>query len=327
VKEYHNKFYHLQNLTAIICGETNPKDLIRILNEYPELFHANPTIPKQIIIENLDIITSNNFSTKTIQFPSESLEFGSVAYGFSGPLSKDFKSLVAIDVLLRFLNDNPASLCNQFFVERKSPFCSDVDFEVKGLVVTSIFMIFSGVEYGDKNGDDESEGERSEVSIGCETKSKSTSDASDQDDGESTKMDLFAPGIFYSLLQKCLSDFPASLKRFGGILSAIERQCNKIYEAIEDDPHEFIASSLIPAITRDYYAGFNDGEQDRQYLKNRGDVFEVLQELKKKDADFWIDLCNKYLINGNVCEILMLPDCNLSKSLEEKQVSFILNLR
>jgi hypothetical protein len=135
-------------------------------------------------------------------------------------------------------------------------------------------------------------------------------------------MDLFAPGVFFSLLQKCLSDFPASLKRFGGILPAIERQCIKIYEAIEDDPHEFLASSLIPDIMREFYGGFNDGHQGGSYLKNRGDVFAVLKELKKKDDGFWIDLCNKYLVNADICEILMLPDYDLSKSLEEKQVSF-----
>ncbi|KAG9065753.1 hypothetical protein KI688_002046 [Linnemannia hyalina] len=288
-------------------------------------------------------------TSRTIRFPSADEDVGSIGYAWLGPNLHDIRTMVALDILFRCLHETSASLFSQAFVERRNPIASHVDFDVKGCMDSSLLLLFSGVPIRSKaksgkskNGEGESgpmsdgeeQGERDESDDQGDDSEGDQSDDEEEDDDEGEdsesdedddekeseganddaeeSQDLFEPGYFHSLVLKVLDDFvnnglsdPTEMSRI------IARHRTKIYESIEDDPHEAATSYLVPDILAHAYL-----EKDKTKpasIGTRSNIFSIIDEMETMQPQFWRDLARTWLLEPSMVEVQMIPNSQLGK--------------
>ncbi|KAF9182304.1 hypothetical protein BGZ50_004980 [Haplosporangium sp. Z 11] len=163
IREYHKKFYHPSNMTIVVAGDSlQPGRIFDTLVEQSILSSDSAdSVNTFDIIQEMDISKGredapimnkdSKLTSRTIHFPSADEDVGSIGYGWLGPNTFDIKSMVALDILFRFLHETSASPFSQAFVERRNPIASHVDFDVKGCIDTSLLLLFSGVPIRSKN--------------------------------------------------------------------------------------------------------------------------------------------------------------------------------
>ncbi|KAG5455632.1 MAG: hypothetical protein BJ554DRAFT_4886, partial [Olpidium bornovanus] len=134
IKHYHQTYYQAGRTTVIIVGEgiSSARVLLR-LEKAAGLVGGNP-IPdfakRRLNIPDSLPWAGENYRSRTVPFPSSDNTVGSVGYAWLGPRSQDFRTILAIDVLFRYLHETKASPLAQRFVERN--LASNVDYELKG---------------------------------------------------------------------------------------------------------------------------------------------------------------------------------------------------
>ncbi|KAG0340095.1 hypothetical protein BG000_000725 [Podila horticola] len=350
IKDYHHKFYHPSNMTIVVAGDSlQPERIFKTLIERRILDTVEDKGGVDLIQE-MDISKGRedapimsketNFTSKTIHFPSADEDVGSIGYGWLGPNTFDVKTMVALDILFRFLHETSASPFSQEFVERRNPLASHVDFEVKGCMDTSLLLLFSGVpirskgkkpqtgdvesdeEHGhsEQEDDDEEDDEEDEGDEEDE-QSEDENDQSDDDNGDHPEtnaddaeeaQDLYQPGYFHSQVVKVLSEFVQSgLSDPTEMGRIIARHRTKINESIEDDPHEAATSYLVPDILAHAYL-----EKDKTKaasIGTRSNIFTIIDELEKMEPQYWRDLAQKWLLEPSIVEVCMIPDSRLGK--------------
>ncbi|KAJ3050663.1 hypothetical protein HK097_008344, partial [Rhizophlyctis rosea] len=341
--QYHKRFYHLDNMTVIICGQLDETTLFERLQQAPGVLTGprstnNPLPTVKIPAPNP---TDLSFKTCTVPFPSSDEELGSVAFSWRGPPSEDIKTIVALDVLFRYLHETSASPFSQAFVERPDPYASQVDIDVKGYIETAIQIIFSGVPYHpvgrDADGDVEmgeaesvgsvEEGGSDEGDWEDETDSEEGSDEEGEEDGEegTSREDLLEPGVYRGLVMDVLRTFAEMEKPADDLMHAtIRRHRRKVLEGLEEDPHENIAAYLIPDIIRHAFAEsstLNDTRAQGQVpiIGTRVQILSILDELEQADGQFWCDLTRKWLLDNPGVEVLMVPDEKLAEENSRKE--------
>lgn len=214
------------------------------------------------------------------------------------------------------MQETQASVLCQQFVERSSPYASDIDFEQKGFIDTGLFLIFSGVPHS---------GGEAESSSASGSASVSELGGSEKGDEEESRDDLFEEGVFYSILKDAINLFvKTGFSEGENMLKTIKRHVQKINEAIEEEPHELIANFIIPDITRYFLAQRSALEDvkskgEKPHFGSRKNVFSILKDLENEPAQFWTGLAKRYLLGQPVREILMIPDAQLAKDLEVKE--------
>jgi hypothetical protein len=205
------------------------------------------------------------------------------------------------------------------FVEKEIPLASYVDFDVKSYVETSLVLIFSGVPYYNPDIPDLMD------SDGTEDDESMTSGSSEsgiiQEHSESRK-DLFDGVVYGSLVCDALNlitmeGFVTQEK----MIETIDRHRRKIMEGLEEEPHEFLCSQIVPDVIR-YFLGTTSS--DTRYKRgvpnigSRSEVFRVLESLEAKDAKFWVNLTKKWITEAAMVEVKMIPDLDMAKKLSEK---------
>jgi Zn-dependent M16 (insulinase) family peptidase len=315
---YHKTFYHLDNTTAIICGSVDTMQFLRNLEQYPVLFESQKVpMPSLCVHPSPWYEPKANFLSKTVPFPSDDEDVGSIAYGWRGPQSEDFKTILALEVLFRYFNDNPSSLFPQKFVERRDPYSTDIDFDIKAFVDTTIVLIFSGVPHVSEETD-------------VPMEELSDDDESDEDSDEHSEIeqrtDLFDEGVFFRMVRDTFQEFIATgFKDNTGIKSTLMRHRQKILEELEDAPHETVAGLLVSDITR-YFLSNRSAIHDtkyqggKPYFGGRLQVFDLLDAFEKEPDEFWISLVKKYFIENPTCEVLMRPNSKLARQIDERNV-------
>ena len=252
IKEYHKKYYHLDNITAIICGQVIPDDILSEFLKHKYLYESqykNYENSKLTPRPCIHLPTSRNGAkktSKTVHFPSDDENFGSMGYAFRGPPSEDTYNIFALEVLFRFFNDNPSSLLSQAFVERQDPYASDIDLEIKSHIDSPIFFVFSGIPRSsscDANepGDDETDDEDEEDEDDEDDEDEGDDDHISSEEGNEAnivesevKEDLFQENVFYEKLQKCLTDFVQNgPDSHSDIQAAIDRHRKKMQEVFK----------------------------------------------------------------------------------------------
>ncbi|KAI1314376.1 hypothetical protein EDD11_002241 [Mortierella claussenii] len=366
IRQYHQKFYHPSNMTIVVAGDgLQPERIFDTLIQQQILLNDTITASNGGAEELFDIIQemdiskgredapimlcqqqqnqdANNSSngglvSRTIHFPSADEEVGSIGYGWLGPGTFDIRSMVALDILFRYLHETSASPFSQAFVERRNPLASHVDFDVKGCIDTSLLLLFSGVpirkkasgKQKDDDSDDEEKDDKEEDEdiSGSEDEDEDEEGDSDEEDeeeedgkevhGKDTQeesQDLFAEGFFHSHVHQVLKDFvynglssdPTEMSRI------IARHRTKIFESIEDDPHEAATSYLVPDILAYAYLE-KDKKNQPAAIGTRSSIFSILDELETMEPQFWRDLAKKWLLDAAMVEVFMVPDSRLGK--------------
>ncbi|KAI8826708.1 uncharacterized protein EV422DRAFT_511122 [Fimicolochytrium jonesii] len=335
IVRYHKKFYHLDNLTTIICGQVPPSEVFKKLAEVDGLLEAKPASEVPAKIPSIVVPKMpggpGHVIKETVPFPCSDEELGSIAYAWRGPPSEDITTIVALDVLFRYLHETSASPFSQAFVERETPFASQVDFEVRGYVETAIELVFSGVPLSNADQDDASdsmeidgdeEGSESEYSDE-ENGSESGSDAGST--GPAEDLRLFEPGVYHDMMMKVLLDFLAeSESKQSAIRGALSRHRRKILEALEEEPLEACASYILPDVIRHSLASSSTlkdtrAQNGRPVIGTRATILKTLEELADKPMKFWSDLVTRWLVDVPKIEVHMIPDRHLAEKLAKKE--------
>ncbi|KAJ3274863.1 hypothetical protein HDU76_010682, partial [Blyttiomyces sp. JEL0837] len=342
IKAYHARQYNVDNITILLCGIIPPDQVFDRLSSVdlsPNLDIAVNEKPGPIILKRKTESTHS-----VVKFPSsDDDEVGSITFGWRGPPSDDVETNVAIDVMMRYLQDTSASPLHQTFVEAEEAWASDVDYDTRGFVETLIAMYFSGVPVG-KHADEEVEEEHDD---GHETDESGAvtddgdenwddehhgdeSDEEDEDEEHKAPDNLFDPNVFKKKLFKTLTEIAKAGIPAEDITRTIERFRRKIQEALEDEPHEVVANYLIPDIIRHYHApqsSLNDARHSKSstppipVIGTRGAVFDILDSLLAKPSMFWSDLIRKWLLDNPVAEVQALPSRALAKRLAARDAA------
>jgi Zn-dependent M16 (insulinase) family peptidase len=252
-----------------------------------------------------------------------------------GPPSEDIKTIYALEIIFRYLNDNPSSLFPQKFIERSDPYASEIDFELKSYVETSIVLTFYGVPYtsnaeelSDVDNDDVEEKDEKFEEECDENESELESD----EDESETKCHrgLFDEGFYFRLMRDAFSEYLENgFKTTEEIHKTIKRHKLKCLEALEESPHEIIAMNIIPDIIRHTFASksaLNDTKTQGGNLNItlKLKLAEIIPILEQEPISYWKDLFKKYIFDPPAFEILMKPSQKLqeeySKQKEEEEI-------
>ncbi|ORX60755.1 hypothetical protein BCR36DRAFT_272715 [Piromyces finnis] len=334
--EYHKKFYDPSNITVIICGLIDKEKALKSLENVPELLcsHKDPSIMDIPAIEYPPLpIVENNLISETVHFPVSDADVGSISYAWRGPGLENLKEMVALDVVFRYLYETSASPLCQRFIEKKVPIASDVDFELKATVDTCLFLIFSGVPYntednkGSNDGTEEVEETENNV-ISDEMSICKDNDDNDDDEIKDNLDDLFKPGVFFEKLIEIFKNFVENgFPNEETILKTIDRHRVKVYEMLEEDPHEVLTNFVIQDLLRYNFAThseLNDAKHENPDAKpiigTRSQIFDILNELETYPQDFWKKLIKKYILDQPTIEVLMVPDPELANEQASKEI-------
>lgn len=128
VRNYHKEFYHSRNLCIVVTGPVEAEEIFKHIKPVEDKIvlkgdHLKEyTRPWQSPVSPLAQSLS-----KSIQYSSDTDDDGLVYIGWRGPNAvKDYPSLVAISLLLDYLNDTTISPIQRDFVECEDPYCSSV---------------------------------------------------------------------------------------------------------------------------------------------------------------------------------------------------------
>ncbi|KAF9925358.1 hypothetical protein FBU30_004829 [Linnemannia zychae] len=356
IREYHKKFYHPSNMTIVVAGDSLQPDrifdtLIRqnILDgTKTEIFDITQEMDLSKGRGDAPVMSKETrLTSRTIHFPSADEEVGSIGYGWLGPNLYDIKTMIALDILFRFLHETSASPFSQEFVERRNPLASHVDFDVKGCMDTSLLLLFSGVPVRSKskagktmngnmsaNTDQEEEGDGEDHEDDDEAGHQNEEDEEDEDEDDNVEsedededlenadvddteesQDLFEPGYFHSRVLKVLNDFITNgLSDPTEMSQIIARHRTKIYESIEDDPHEATTSYLVPDILA--YAYLEKDKSKPASIGTRSNIFAIIDEMETMEPQFWRDLARTWLVEPTMVEVQMIPDSQLGKEIK-----------
>lgn len=82
VKQYHQTYYHVDNLAAIICGTIDPETLFESIYNHGGLLENNGC-DQQVHSINISPLKKrrDRYLSSTVKFPSSETEIGSIAYG------------------------------------------------------------------------------------------------------------------------------------------------------------------------------------------------------------------------------------------------------
>lgn len=212
-------------------------------------------------------------------------------------------------------------------MEKEYPLASYVDFDVKSYVETAIVLIFSGVPFDnnsisndmDSECSDEFQSEDEENESMTDGKSESASSTASE-----ARTDLFDSNVYQSLV--CDAFNKVAEEGFitqEKMIETIDRHRRKILEGLEEDPHEFLCSQIVPDVIR-YFLGTssNDSRFNKgiPHIGSRSEVFKILEDLEKKDPSFWVDLFRKWITDSAMVEVKMIPDLQMAEELSEKAI-------
>lgn len=128
VRDYHKKFYHSKNLCIVVTGPIKAEDIFKAIKPIDDKVVAKSQHkldferPWQSKVEPLQ-----NSISRTIQYPSDTDDDGLISISWRGPeIVKNYRDLIAVSIMLDYLNDTPVSPIQRDFVECENPYCSSI---------------------------------------------------------------------------------------------------------------------------------------------------------------------------------------------------------
>ena len=132
VRDYHKQFYRAKNLCIIVSGPVDAQDIFKAIKPIEDKIiqkrhHEIPfDRPWQTPVEPL----AESVQRK-IQYSSDTDDDGLVNIGFRGPnIVENFRELIALTIILDYLNSTAISPIQRDFVESDEPYCSSVSHSI-----------------------------------------------------------------------------------------------------------------------------------------------------------------------------------------------------
>lgn len=145
IRAYHKKFYRAENLAGVIVGKIDIDSIakalekieIKILSRTYDDFEKPWQVLPKLIKQSKDV---------KILYPSDEEENGLVYIGFLGPkASKEFETLTACYILMKYLSDTSVSPLSQSFIEISDPFASEIRYNITENSVSLLYFTFENV--------------------------------------------------------------------------------------------------------------------------------------------------------------------------------------
>ncbi|KAG5440523.1 hypothetical protein PCK2_000457 [Pneumocystis canis] len=115
IRQYHSEYYLPQNLCLIITGKVDTSKLFSILDHIVEpniLQNLTPDLThwKRPWVDSPQTPLLTQSFKETVLFPDEDESSGEVLLGWLGPSCNDFKTLIALNILGKYLTDSAISV-------------------------------------------------------------------------------------------------------------------------------------------------------------------------------------------------------------------------
>lgn len=147
VRNFHKQFYHAKNMCVVITGPVEAQDIFKAIKPIEDKIVSKRQHemefdrPWQTPVEPLP-----GSVQRTIRYSCDSDDDGIVDIGFRGPSAVDnFHELVAVQVLLEYLNSTAISPIQRDFVECDEPYCSSVSHSIIENSISCIYLSFESV--------------------------------------------------------------------------------------------------------------------------------------------------------------------------------------
>ncbi|KAJ2675199.1 hypothetical protein GGH99_005934, partial [Coemansia sp. RSA 1285] len=310
--DYHRKYYDANNVTVVLTGTFS--------DEFEETYLQ--AIPADIVQSRgcdsrafMDCSPRRDGHPRhdSLRFPSSNASSGTINFGWHGPEHQDAETRVALKILIEYLVGTSSGPLNLRFVERSSPLASSVRMSLENSINKTINVWFSGVPYAPQSANNNNDGQQ---------------DASKEDIMEDTKgseetLHLFEERYFENIMASELKRIYDS--RFDGDELALEkaakRMTNLLTTSIEDKQIDFLQrTQLAPDIVASHFSSEPDG---KLHIGSLARQFDVIAELAKRPIEYWLALLKKWLIDGTVYSVAMIPDLELGSKLEAERKSNI----
>ncbi|KAJ2657487.1 hypothetical protein IWW48_004502 [Coemansia sp. RSA 1200] len=305
--DYHRKYYDANNITVVLTGTFS--------DEFEETYLQ--AIPADIVQSRgsdsrapMDCSPRRDGHPRhdSLRFPSSNTSSGTINFGWHGPEHQDVETRVALEILKEYLVGTSSSPLNLRFVERSSPLASSVKMNMECSINKAIKMWFSGVPYASQSSNNNN---------GQMVASKD--DKMEDAKGSEETLHLFEEHYLENILA---SEFQRIYDtRFDGDELALEKAAKRVTSlmtaAIEDKQIEFLQRmQLIPDIVASHFSSEPDGNL---HIGSLARQFDVIAELAKKPIEYWLALLKKWLIDGTVYSVAMIPDIELGSKLEAER--------
>ncbi|KAI3658348.1 hypothetical protein MP638_007322 [Amoeboaphelidium occidentale] len=294
IRAFHAHYYKPENISIVLCGDSI--DIQKVLsslepglefyNKVPRAFSANDTLMKQspeyFILGKPEYDKEVKFHKKIVNFPSDEEDsFGTLAFSFPGPELDNVEELLQIDIMLKYLTDNSASLLLQTFVENEDNLATEVDYELKAFVKTAVVLVISGIDL--KPQDDDSE---------ADSKESSTSEENYQDTIDE----------YHEILMDTLKKLKKNGVDMKEMKLTILNYKRSILESLEEDPLGTTYGLVLPEILNRFYCKKAKGQ-----LGRRLQIVNLLKTLEDKPAQFWNSILDKWLLKNLKGVVLTVP--------------------
>ncbi|KAJ2658960.1 hypothetical protein IWW48_003758 [Coemansia sp. RSA 1200] len=293
--DYHYKYYDANNITVVLTGafsdDFEKKYLQTIPSDIVKSYGCNSRAP-------MDCSPPSDGSPRheTVRFPSSDTSSGSFRFGWQGPKHGDVETRIALEIMMEYLAGTSSSPLKLRFVERPSPLASSLRTKVDDYIVSMLSISLIGVPYTGHDG----------ISANGDA-------MGDQDIPR-----LYEEDYFKNLLLNELDQIYKT--RFNGDAHALEnaakRRSDEIALAFEKDPDEALQDTLRSDIVASH---FSPESQGKFRIGLRAKQFDIAVKLSKMPVEYWLDLLKKWLIDGTVYSVAMVPDLELGPKLEAER--------
>lgn len=147
VRDFHKQFYHSKNLCIVVTGPVDPESIFKAIKPIEDkivqkgIHKMAFDRPWQSLVEPLE-----GSVQRKIQYSSDTDDDGLVYIGFRGPnVVEHFRELIALTVILDYLNSTAISPIQRDFVECDEPYCSSVSHSVIENSTACFYLSFESV--------------------------------------------------------------------------------------------------------------------------------------------------------------------------------------
>ncbi|KAI8622487.1 hypothetical protein BC830DRAFT_1195746 [Chytriomyces sp. MP71] len=334
IRSYHSLFYKPDAVTILICGSVNHQLIFDALKTVDLgittlLDYDSTTVDDGIIFT---LPASNTPAVpceiETVAFPSQDDFNGSCMFAWRGPMSHDFRTIVGLDIVLRYLQDTSASPLYQAFVENDEPWAAEVDYDIKSYLQTAIVLYFSGVKC--KEGENEDGFESMDEDAKTDDGNEEWEDEDKEEDGDVGDWDsqdeaddaaVVDPALFKERLVSLLRAYTvATAFKRSDLERTIGRYRRKIKEAFEEDPHEVVANYIMPDIVRFRLSSATNLRSSAMEL-SRGELFGTLESLWNEPLEYWAGLVKHWLVEQTALQIVAKPSRQLAHELAKTEAA------
>ncbi|KAJ2518595.1 hypothetical protein GGI11_002821 [Coemansia sp. RSA 2049] len=312
ITDYHRKYYDANNVTVVLTGTFSDEFEETYLQAIPPDIVQSRGCDSRAFMD-CSPRRDGHLRHDSLRFPSSNASSGTINFGWHGPEHQDVETRVALKILIEYLVGTSSGPLNLRFVERSSPLASSVRMSLENSINKAITLWFSGVPYApqsannNNNNNDNGQGDASKE------------DRMEHAKGSEETLHLFEERYLENILASELKRIYDS--RFDGDELALEkaakRMANLLTASVEDKQIDFLQrAQLAPDIVASHFSSEPDG---KLHIGSLARQFDVITELTKRPVEYWLALLKKWLIDGTVYSVAMIPDLELGSKLETER--------